>query len=462
MVDNPKELEKKVLICHYRVGWTDGVSLEINKRVEVLKNSGWKVFLLAGPKSIGADFIIDELDFDLSEIRKITENAFEKLTDYKHEEDLLKDIIGISTIIRKKLAEILDTLKPDFILLHNIFSHGRHIAGAKAFYDELIERNIPAMATHHDFYWERDHLTKATSQLIREYLNRYIPPVLPCLQHAVINSLAAKKLLDKTGIEALIIPDTMDFNHSPWEKDEYNQDLPVDFNLNENDIFILQATRIVKRKGIELIPPIIGKLNEPEYINRLRGRTIYNGKTIKSDSKFVFLIAGYAEGEAIFYRESLHQLMIREDIPFHFLESKIAAERSESEDTKIYSLYDTYSYADLISFPSQVEGWGNQFLEAVFAKKPILVYEYPVFVKDIKKIGYQYISLGDQVQIDKISKLLCLSEARIELICEEIIETLLSKKTVSGLEHNYNLAEENNSQKILSKLMSRCMEHYED
>ena len=63
---------KKVLICHYRVGWTDGVSLEIEKRAQVLEDSGWKVSLLAGPNSQGADYTIDEMDFDRPEIRKIT------------------------------------------------------------------------------------------------------------------------------------------------------------------------------------------------------------------------------------------------------------------------------------------------------------------------------------------------------------------------------------------------------
>jgi len=45
---------------------------------------------------------------------------------------------------------------------------------------------------------------------------------------------------------------------------------------------------------------------------------------------------------------------------------------------------DTYVFADIISYPSIFEGWGNQFIEAVFAKKPVIVFEYPVFKSDIK------------------------------------------------------------------------------
>ncbi len=41
-------------------------------------------------------------------------------------------------------------------------------------------------------------------------------------------------------------------------------------------------------------------------------------------------------------------------------------------------------------------GFGNAFVEAVFAKKPIAVFEYPVFKADIKKEGYKTISFGDK------------------------------------------------------------------
>ncbi len=454
--------KKTVLICHYRVGWTDGVSLEIDKRVDVLKEAGWNVYLLAGPNSKGADYVIDELNFDLPEIRKITDNAFSELKDFRSEADLLKEIGKVSDLFSIKLNRILDELNPDFILLHNIFSHGRNIPCAKSFYEVLKKRNIPALATHHDFYWEREHLKEPVGREIQKYMDQYVPPVLPRLKHAVINSIAGTELLSKTGIESFIIPDTLDFQIAPWLKDSFNSTLPSDFSMNEDDIFILQATRIVKRKGIELIPPIIKRLNEPEYLNRLKGKILYNGKMVKEDSRFVFLLAGYAEDEALTYLDSLKKMMADQNIPHYFLGSKVAAERNEAGGLKKYSLFDTYPYADIVSFPSQVEGWGNQFLEAVFAKKPVLVFEYSVFIKDIKDEGYKFISLGNKVQTDKKSGLIKLSDNKIDQVCNEVIETLLSEDIMSDLNNNYDLAEKNNSRKSLSKLMTIAMEHYED
>ena len=454
--------ERKVLICHYRVGWTDGVSLEIGKRIQVLKESGWTVSLLSGPNSSGADYVIDELDFNHPGIKKITTNCFTQLSDYSSDHDLLEDIHKNSQIIKRKLDMILDEFSPDFILLHNIFSHGRHIVCAKSFYDILSERKIPALATHHDFYWEREHLKNPVSPLVSEYLNKYVPPVLPGLRHAVINSISAKKLVNSRGISADIIPDTWDFHLSPWIIDEYNSDLLKSFSLKENDIYILQATRIVKRKGIELIPPIIKRLNEPQYLNLLKGRELYNGKIVPEDSQFVFLLAGYAEEEAASYRETIKQMMDRESIPYCFLQERISAERNFSGGIKKYSLFDTYPFADLISYPSQAEGWGNQFLEALFAKIPILIFEYPVFKKDIKIQGYKYISLGDEVHIDEKSGLIRIRQDQIDNICDQIVSTLLSSETNEELEFNYRLAKQNNSLQYLEKLLEWSMDHYEN
>ncbi len=48
-----------------------------------------------------------------------------------------------------------------------------------------------------------------------------------------------------------------------------------------------------------------------------------------------------------------------------------------------------------MTYPSVLEGWGNQLLETMFAKKPVIVYEYPVFERDLSSSGIEYISLGN-------------------------------------------------------------------
>ena len=67
-------MNNKVLISHCRFGRTDGVSLEIEKRIKVLKELGWDTIVVSGPISDDADYIIEELEFDNENIRLIKKN----------------------------------------------------------------------------------------------------------------------------------------------------------------------------------------------------------------------------------------------------------------------------------------------------------------------------------------------------------------------------------------------------
>lgn len=452
-------MAKKALICHYRVGRTDGVSLEITKRVSVLEEMGWEVYLLAGTGSDGADFIIPELDFDRTEVRKIAENSFNVLKDYTSELVLMGDIDHLAGIIATKLKTIIDKINPDFILIHNILSHGRHIASALAFYNVLKETDIPSLATHHDFYWERDDFKEPSCKAIDQFLQKYVPPILPRLEHAVISTRAAASLRKRSSINAAVIPDTLDFTMPPWEKDGFNKDFLKTFDLSENDILVLQATRIVKRKGIELILPIIEKLNDNNFLRQLVGKQLYNGKMVTKTSKFVYIIAGYAEQEAEKYLQTIISYLEKRNIPYRNIQAKICAERVTNKSEKKFSIFDTYAYADLVSYPSIFEGWGNQFIEAVFAKKPIMIYEYPVFKTDIKPLGYEVITLGSTASINKQTDFLKLPDNIIETVCNKVIDTLLSSNTVKKLDRNFKTAKLNNSKETLKDLMSKSMEH---
>lgn len=447
----------RVLIAHYRVGMTDGVSLEIEKRRFILEQDGYTVATMAGPGSAGADYVLPSLDFDSPVARRIADNAFGGLVDYAEESDLLADINSLSSLVEQEVEEVIETFKPDFILLHNIFSHGRHIASAAAFRSVLSRHDIRALATHHDFYWEREQYRYPTGSLVRAFLELNVPPEIPGLKHAAINSLAASRLKERTGISAMVFPDTLDFDADPWIVDDWNADLPESTGFNSEDIIVLQATRIVRRKGIELIVPILERLNSPAMLARIRGQKLYNGRTVSASARFTYVIAGYAEQDAVPYRKSLEKLLTNRKIPHHFIGDRIAGERSDIGKDRTYSLFDAYPFADLISYPSLYEGWGNQFLEAIFARKPIMVFEYPVFKSDIKGRGYSVIAMGDRADPETDSDLYRLPESEIERIADEVIETLMNPGTAEILDMNFQIGRANNSYEVLEHLMAEGM-----
>ena len=431
------------------MGGTDGVSLEIEKRMKILQDEGGEVLTLAG-EGQGVHRLLPLLHFDRPAIRQITYDVFESRYS-GHQEELFHRIQEEAANIMAPLEVILAQLRPDYLFLHNIFSHGRHLPAALAFYQILKERPIPTLATHHDFYWEREHFHLPPPGKVRELVEQILPPVLPQLHHGVINSMAQKELLKRGTIKAQVFPDTLDFHASPWQKDSWNSHLPAEAGFHEKDIIILQSTRIVPRKGIEMMIPILEALNQEPILSRLRGRTLYNGKKITSESRFHFLLAGYAEKESQTYKQTLQKRLT--PIPHSFLDSMIERERRVKGGKRFYSLFDAYPFADLFSYPSLHEGWGNQFLEAIFARLPILLFEYPVYKADIKEEGYEVLSLGDQAQKDDLTGLYSLPDSVVNTCVEEVVRVLLQSETAQRIERNAQRASTHHGKDTLQRLL---------
>ena len=228
-----------------------------------------------------------------------------------------------------------------------------------------------------------------------------------------------------------------DFKQTRWKKDKYNSDLLQQCGIKENDIVVLQATRIVRRKGIELAIDFVAELKRMK--KKLVGQTLYNGKQITKNSKIVFVLANYIEPSDQEYGKMLKEKIKEVGITAKFINSRIERCRGKKRNKKIYSLWDAYVYADLVTFSSIWEGWGNQFIEAVFAKKPVMVFEYPVFKADIRPEGYEVISLGDKLGKDNKNGLCQVSQNKITVATEQTVKWLLDKNLNKMLERNFKI-----------------------
>jgi glycosyltransferase involved in cell wall biosynthesis len=443
----------KIGISHYRIGKTDGVSLEIMKRKELLQQMGHEVRLISGPKQIGADYVIPELEFDIPEIIKIKENAFFDLKDYPSDNELLEDIYRVSDILLNEFLKIHEKEKFDALFLHNIFSHGRHIAAAKACYDFAVKTGIRVVGVNHDFYSVGSYtkIYKPQTQAIRDYLQKYVPPTLPNIKHVTINSVNQQALMDMKGIPSTVFPDTFNFDEPEWKKDEYNSTFLHDIGIKENDFIVLQATRITDRKGIEMAIDLVKELTDRKQ--ELLGKTLYNGKKISEDSDIVFLLAGYTELASMDYRKKLDNLIANTGIKAVFASDLIDATRRTENGKKIYALWDAYVFADLVTYPSTWEGWGNQFIEAVFAKKPVALFEYPVFKSDIRKEGYTVITFGDTISGYTEDGLVKLDHSIIQRVANEVIAMITDPKTVEVMNENFKLGDKYHGNEFLKKLL---------
>jgi len=442
-------------ICHYKVGHTDGVSLEMDKWKAALEELGHTVHLCGGDLGETEGFLVEELYHHREDIEKIHRNAFEQLTDYENEADLESAIFDIAHRIEQALCSFIDQFSLDLLIPNNIWSIGVNLPAAIAFARVIRRRGIPTIAHHHDFHWETFRGMTPTCATVRCIAQEYLPPKDPLVEHVVINSLVQRELRKRSGVESTIVPNVFDFAGKPWCVDEYNRDFRKAIGVNDIDILVLQATRIVERKGIELAIDLINELNQPPNITRLQEAELYDGRRFTRDDRIVLVLAGYSEDRTEDYLSRLRQKIDQAGIEARFIADKVASRRGEIDGRHIYSLWDCYAFADLVTYPSLFEGWGNQFLEAIRAKLPIAVFEYPVYKADIQETGFDVISLGSAVEGTDELKLVSVSNAMVRRAAEKTIEILTNPSTRKAMvDRNFKLGNDNYSSESLKQRLT--------
>ena len=445
-----------IALCHYRVGETDGVSLEMDKWKKVLENMGHKVYFIAGSTGTSDGYIMPEMNYRFEEDLKIERNAYLKLEDYQDEDELIRAIKKLTLKIEEGLKKILIENKIDLIVPNNILSIGRSIPTAMAFSNVIKELGIRCIGHHHDFYWERDNFSQPTCNFVRKILEEYYPPKHDLISHVVINSIVQKELKVRRSLNSIIIPNVFNFDEKLWEVDNYNKDFREKLGIKDNDILILQATRVTNRKAIELVIDVVGEIQKEENRKILEEAKLYNGQSFKGNSRIVLVLAGMIE-TADDYVERLKTRAKESNVELLFVNNLVEHSRCVKNNNKIYSLWDTYVFADIITYPSIQEGWGNQFLEGLFAKKPILVFEYDVYKEDIKEEGFKVISLGDKYELDKYG-LAKVGKRVIKRAAGECIKLLIDKGYREKMvEENFQLGREFLSYKSLEEKLKRII-----
>lgn len=428
---------KKIALIHFRSGFTDGVSLEMNKWEIVLKELGHEVYYVSGEAKNEA-FIIEEMNLNSVKFKMFFNNCYVALKDFKNEKLLEEAILLEAKIIEDKLFKIIKKNKIDLLIPNNVSSLGLHLPTGIAIANIIKKTNIKVVYHHHDFYFERERYNNPTASFINDLLLNYFPYNNENTTHVVINKIAQRSLIKMRNINSTVIPNVFDFKQKKWEIDDYNKDLKGKLGIKENDLVFLQATRIEDRKAIEIALDVVKEV----YLNRskLVNNRLYNGKVFNNDSKIHLIIAGLNELVSDKF-ELLNNKIIEMPFKVHLISDMVGAARSETP--KKYSLWDIYPHADFVTYPSILEGWGNQLIEALFSKKPVIVYKYPVYKTDIKKYKFKVVSLGSKYEIDK-NGLKRISDFRIKKASNKIINLLKDNKKYEKItESNFKKAFEN-------------------
>ena len=397
----------------------DGVSLETEKWLDILGRLGYKCFLFGGDcneDEMGYSYLVPEAHFMHPDIQEIYTAS---LSLQRRPLEITQRIHQLKDHLKGQLYAFVDRFNLHLLVVENALAIPLNLPLGLALTEFIAETGIHTIAHHHDFFWERQRFL---TNCVWDYLNMAFPPHLPSIHHVVINSSGSNQLSLRTGISALLIPNVMDFDRPPAPADAYVKTLRQDLGVSPDEYLFLQPTRVVQRKGIE---------HAIELIYRL-GRK----------ARLVVSHTGGDEGPAYEQRVRTYADLLH--VPASFISDVIRDVRGEMHDgRKIYTLWDAYQAADLVTYPSTVEGFGNAFLEAVYFRRPIVVNNYSIFAIDIKPKGFRVIEFDGFVIDETVAQVARVLDDR--RLAEEMAE------------HNYNLTRRYYSYSVLERRLQTLL-----
>ena len=377
-----------IVFISTRFAGTDGVSLETTKWATVLERLGHKSFYFAGEcdRKPEQSFVVPEAFYRHPEIDELNRMAYsgswtvtkEARAEHPEMEALRKDFFSIyirpphmtrrvhelKEYFKQQLYEFARRFELEILVTENALTIPLNLPLGLAITEFIAETGFPTIAHHHDFHWERQRFQV---NCVSDYLAAAFPPNLPSIRHVVINSVQAQQIASRHSVTARVIPNVMDFDSPPPPPDAYTDSVRADFGIQPGEYFFLQPTRVIQRKGIEHAIELMRRLGLPAK-----------------------LIISHASGdEGTDYEQRVREYANMLDVTVRFESDQVQDARGTTSDgRKIYTLGDVYPHADIVTYPSSIEGFGNAFLEAVYYHRLILVNNYSIYEVDIKPKGF--------------------------------------------------------------------------
>ena len=377
-----------------RFAGTDGVSLESLKWAEVLEEMGHEVYWFSGrsdrPPEIS--MCVPEAFFGHQENEWINQ----RIWGCSQRDPLVTERIrDLATYLESMLRRFVDRFEIDVLVPENALTIPVHLPLGVALTAFLAETGMPAVAHHHDFYWER---VRFILNAVPDYLDMSFPPRLPHVVHTVINQAAGEQLALRKGVSSVLVPNVFDFENEP-EVDDWGADVRKEIGLEEDDVFFLQPTRIVPRKGIEHAIKLVSMLENP---------------------KIKLVISHDAGDEGYEYQHMLEHMAEDEGVDLRIIGDRVSERRQRDRmGRKMYTLWDVYPHADFVTYPSLYEGFGNALLEAFYFRKPVMINRYSIYVQDIKPKGFDLVEMDGYVTrstVAEVKKILKDDEMRKRVV----------------------------------------------
>ncbi|MEX0742374.1 MAG: hypothetical protein WD079_06210, partial [Phycisphaeraceae bacterium] len=138
-----------------RFAGTDGVSLESAKLAEVLWEDRHTSYWYAGRLDRAPDvsYCVPEAFFGHPANTYLNERVLGRP---RRSRVTTQRIYDMTQYLKETLYRFADRFKIDLLMLQNVVTIPMHIPLGIAVTEFIAETQMPALAHHHDFYWERD------------------------------------------------------------------------------------------------------------------------------------------------------------------------------------------------------------------------------------------------------------------------------------------------------------------
>ena len=371
-----------------RFAGLDGVSLESAKLADALVRGGHEIAWFGG--EVGEGFtpsvVCAAAGFGTPENDDIERQAFNG-----GDPAIVRAAVwDIASEIQPALGAFIDENDLDGLIVENAWAIPMQLPLALATAQLVTDRGIPTIGHHHDFSWERARFAESS---VPDLIEDLFPPALPTVAHVVINSLAKRDLLARRGLESTVLPNVMDFEEGPPHRDGGNTFRSM-AGIAAGDIVLLQPTRVIRRKGIELTIDLASAMDGDPVV-------VVTHPDDLDDAYWAELTA-QATGLGV----DLRILDVGRDLS---------------------DLSSAYEAADLVCFPSQYEGYGNALVEAVYHRRPVLVNRYSVYVSDIAPLGFDFVEIDGEIDSEAV------------IMANRI--TTGETSTLEATEHNFTIGE---------------------
>jgi hypothetical protein len=396
---------------HFKLFGTDGVSLQSQELSKALRKRGWTVHSCASDVPDGAEGLrVPELSYQSEDALALRRRLFPRdpgNAESASGKDLLADIEIRARTIRATVEEYVDAHRVRLVHIRNIMSLPYNLPATLAFYQLIVERpDIYFLQQHHDLYWEGPNARNFDTPYaeIADLIAGITCPIRPNTTHVLINPIAAQALYERKGVQGTVIPDGFDFDRevTPLDEQVFRSRLETlsgdSSPITRDDLVVAMPARVAINKAIELAIQFVAGLESrraeledaPAGLGAHQRRLGHTGKIV------LVLPQGEDLAENRQYFDRLVAYAAELGVTLAYGGNVVVPDQKFTPgDRDHFPFYSTYQTVDLVCYPPEHEGFGNQAIETIWARVPLAVLEYPVFKAFVGAHVPHYISLGD-------------------------------------------------------------------